>query len=116
LVVLGLKIKFQGYRVSSVFLFFAALLQILLFIPPSFHYNALPLLNIRLFAWLMFFITSTVAAYLYRRHQLAIGETERSLFSLFAFFAAFSGLAGLSFEIHDFFAAIGIPLFGQSVV
>ena len=109
LVALGFRAKLQSYRILGSLVFYIALFRVL-FIESYLPFDAQPIFNIRLMAWMVFFAASIAAAYIYRRRKLTLGEQERQMFSVLAFSSAFSGLAGLSFEIHDFFGSYWYPV------
>jgi uncharacterized membrane protein len=104
----GFRMKLPIYRgvghclivVSLIWLLFEGHLKI----------GAMPIFNIRLLAYAVFFAVAVAAAYIYRRRKGELGESERALFSFLALEGAFAGLLGLSLEIHDFYEGYWYPI------
>jgi uncharacterized membrane protein len=101
-IVTGFKMKFSAYRMLGHGLFALTLIRILFF-EGDLPANAMPLFNVRLLSYAIFFAAVTVAAYVYRRKKGELGDDEKAMFSVLALEGAFAGLTSLTLEINDSF-------------
>jgi len=105
----GFRWKLTIYRVLGNCLLLATLFRLSVF-EGSLETGSMPIFNLRLLAYAVFFTVVAASAYLYRRRKLELGEDERQLFSILALEGAFAGLFGLSLEIHNFFGEYWYPI------